>query len=165
MNIHSITKLAIYGLFFSCSISFAQAENSRIPKVNEADFQVLAQDAKKENKQLMILYYRRQCIVCEQFAAMQENGDPAAKKLTNGYKIYKTDVAAGFDVTCPSGETFSEDEFMAMKGITTLPAVVITDAEGNVEVVANEIINDRQLMAIGERSMIQNVAEQSSNRR
>jgi len=138
----------VIGLLLVVAVPLAQAGEIQIPEVENADFEKLAQDAVVENKQLMIVYYRNQCDTCEQLMSMQGSSNIAVNKINQQYKIYKTNVINSFDVVCPSGEIYSEDEFLAIKGITAFPAVVITDESGNVEVVENSIKTGHQLLAI-----------------
>ena len=139
--------VAIFGL---CLAFSAHTVEPTITEVESADLNQLAEEAAAENKQLMIIYYRDHCKACEQLVSAQGDDDTMLNKTSQNYKIYKTNAANGFDVVCPNGEQLSNNEFMSVKGITSLPAVVITDKFGSVQVVENNVKDAQQLLAISD---------------
>ena len=137
----------IIGLSFN---SMSYAESNTIREINNIEMDVLAHQAAKENKQLMIVYYKDKCTVCDELTNNGSIGNESVSGLNQKFAMHKSDVSAGFNVTCPNDEEFNENEFMAIKGISKLPAIVITDSYGNVTVVKNNIASSQQLIALGE---------------
>lgn len=147
------------GLLPVLGINFAMAANNNIPELDNLDLGELAQQAASDNKQLMVVYYNGTCLPCEQLGQAMNTLDKDGVQLTSDFVLYKTNVSAGFQVVCPNGEQFAEAEFMAVKGITGLPAVVITDGFGNVMHVENNVTNKGQLVAASERYKKQNIVK------
>jgi len=163
MKKYIVVTLTFFNLFFVLSMSVVQADEMNIPEVDSADFEALAQDAAAENKQLMIVYYQNKCDTCDQLITLQENEKIKLSDITEQYKLYKTNVAESFDVVCPSGEMLSNNEFLLMKGITSFPAVVITDKFGSVDVVENNVSTRQQLLALSEQFKIQKIVVNDVN--
>ncbi|WP_126456204.1 hypothetical protein [Sulfuriflexus mobilis] len=131
-------------LILGFSVNASYAGNSVIPEVDIADLAVLAGDAAEKNKQLMIVYYQDECAVC--------NDINLGTDLDDSYMLYKTDVSAGFNVICPNGEEFANNEFMFIKGISKLPAVIFTDRLGNVAIVENAVNDKASLVSAAEKN-------------
>ena len=127
--------------------SLAYADESLIQEVNNADLGYLAEKATDNKKQLMMIYYKGQCKACDEVDKIHLSENTSNNKLHKEYSIYKTNISAGFDVVCPNGDMYSDQEFMSIKGISELPALVITDDEGNVTYVENNISDKHKLIA------------------
>ena len=140
------------------------AENNSVREINSIEMDVLAHQAAKGNKQLMIVYYKNKCKVCDYLTNDENLDSESVSGLKQNFAVYKSDVSAGFNVTCPNGEEFNENEFMAIKGISKLPAIVITDSYGNVTVVENNIASGKQLIALGEKLQNRSVAGKNLNK-
>ena len=141
---------AMVGVLLSLSSTISYANDRSILKVDSADFSDLAEKAADEKKQLMIIYYKDQCKACDDLDKMQLTESDSSNKLYSGYSIYKTNVSSGFDIVCPSGDVYSDSEFMSIKGITELPALVMTDSEGNVTYVENNITSKKNIITVSE---------------
>ena len=133
------------------------ADKGNIPEIDSFDLGSLAQDAAKEKKQLMVVYYKDTCAPCEQLSQQGSHVDVSVSQTAPDFVMYKTNVSSGFNVVCPNGEQFADKEFMAIKGITALPAVVITDSFGNVMYVENSVTSKDQLLAVGKKYKKRNV--------
>jgi len=157
--------LSVFTLFMALSLSLVEAEEVTIAEVSHADFEVLAQNAAKENKQLMIVYYRNQCKACEQLVKQQGNEKLSADEINQHYKIYKTNTATEFDVVCPNGEIYAEEEFLTVKGIRSFPAVVITDKLGNVEMVENSVTTSDQILQLANLFKAQEIVKYTKDNR
>lgn len=131
------------GLILGITMNTSYAGNGVISEVDIADLAALAEDAAGKNKQLMIVYYQDECAVC--------NDINLATDLDNNYMLYKTNISAGFNVVCPNGEEFANNEFMHIKGISKLPAVIFTDRLGNVAFVENAVNAKSSLVSAAEK--------------
>jgi len=105
----------------------------------------------------MVLYYAKKCDVCDELV---NNAD--FKNLQEEYQIYRMNVTAGFDIVCPDGETLSERDFLMTKGISALPAVVITDEHGNVTKVENDVSDSKRVLEIGKQYQAKRVEKSTS---
>ncbi len=141
---------AVVSILVGFSINASYADNEFIQEVGSIDLGPLAQQVAENKKQLMIIYYRGNCKACDELNQMHP-GTMSSLPLARDFAIYKTDVSTEFTVTCPNGEEFRDGEFMAVKGIDGLPALVITDSEGNVAFVENNVTNKNKLIAVSEQ--------------
>lgn len=134
------------------SVSFSSlASEAFVQEISHADMAGLAQDASKDNKHVMILYYENNCAACDDLNQLHNTGSVTAKRLQQDFALYKTNVNGGFNVTCPNGEYLNDRHYMSIKGIEKLPALVITDRAGNVVFVENDVSNKDQLLALGDK--------------
>ena len=113
-------------------MSTSYAGDELVRELGSVDLGVLAQEAAADQKQLMLVYYDNDCKACDELNQLYNAAGAKGSQLERDFVIHKTNVSTGFNITCPNGQEFADNEFMAMKGITKLPALVITDSEGNV---------------------------------
>jgi len=139
------------------------AEKMNIPEIDSLDLGALAQDAAKEKKQLMVVYYKGKCEPCDQLSLNGTAGDQNGSQIAPDFVMYKTNVSAGFNVVCPNGEQFANEEFMSIKGIAKLPAVVITDSFGNVMYVENNVTSKGQLLAVSDKYKKRNMVSSKAS--
>lgn len=149
----TISRLAVLLLSLGLALPL-QAEPKGIEEISSTDLGMLAQQNSRNNKQTMLIYYEDNCAWCDQFASTE--GAPQEQ----GYRLYKTNVNSGFNVTCPNGEYLSDREFMHIKGITQLPAAVITDNKGNVIHVQNGLRNTHDLVVLMQQHRQRQLAHQ-----
>ncbi len=140
------------------SFGTVHAEGVTIAEVGSIDLGDLASKAASNNKQLMVVYYENDCLICDQLNNTQ-TASKAASQLSSDYAVYKTNIHSAFKITCPNGEQFADQEFMAIKGITKLPAVVLTDDFGNVTFVENAVTSEDRLIAVSHQYKKRNMAK------
>lgn len=132
------------GILLTLSATILTAGNISIKKIDNADLDSLAKSAAASNKNVMIIYYKGTCKACSQ---LSKNINKSKTLLSQKFVVYKTDVSSGFNVVCPNNDVYTDNEYMDIKGITKLPALVITDTDGNVSFVKNNIIDMKGLVA------------------
>ena len=130
---------------------------SEIAEISEVDFNELATDAFRDKKRLMVIFHNGNCKACDDLVDSNK-----VEILNKDYQLYKMNVTTGFEITCPDGESLNENEFLENKGIISLPAVVITDEQGNVKVVENAITNSQKIMEVGRKYKLRNSNSKSS---
>jgi len=134
-------------LILNCAFVIADTTDAdKIPEINNIDLERLATNAANQDKRLMVIYYNKQCDVCD--ALIRNN---TLNSVKQHYQLYAVDAETGFDVVCPNGDDLSDNDFFEEKGITALPAVVITDQYGNVDFVENAISSSQHLIEVGDR--------------
>lgn len=140
-NVFTANRFFTFILFMSFAVQ-VNAESNIIKEISSADLGELARENSSDNKQTMVIYYKDNCAWCDQLASTQSS------VIGDGFRIYKTNTSAGFDVICPNGEYLSDNEFLKIKGIMRMPAAVITDNSGNVIHVENAISDSKQLATL-----------------
>ncbi len=145
------------GVLLGLSVATSHAGSDLVPELSGIDLGALAQEATGKSKQLMIVYYRGGCDICDELNRTQVSADTRLSRLRQHFVIYATDVGSGFQVACPNGMEFPDHEFMAIKGITELPALVVTDRDGNVRFVENGVTSTGKLLAVSDKLRRRNV--------
>lgn len=149
----TLSAAAVTGLILAGS---AQAADDMFTEVGSADLNELTLMHDDSNsKPLMIVYYEDDCAVCNDLALSKT---AAGDTWQQSFALYKTDVAEEFSIVCPNGTELSDNNFMMIKGIEKLPAVVITDEDGNVIHVENGVDQKDRLAAIGRQMQTHQVA-------
>ena len=145
----------LFALTWLLPIIFAaattQAMDPAITALGNADLSRLAQAAAREHKQVMILYYEKDCALCNDLELLTLARGESVRLLQDRYALFKTRIDTDFEVVCPNGDALSESAFLQVKGVRKLPALLFTDRDGNVTAVENDVDSVKELLAIADR--------------